>query len=103
MAFKAATIYAGIGLPSFKIKAFITDVNYTLKIATLYNTLYGVCYNGSQLTTTLNFVAARILAVRARYCYRRTMWWLKTPSYMKITATTYMFFFVVWTGNVLVG
>jgi len=64
VAFKTATIYTGISLPSLKITTFITDVNYTLKTATLYNALYGVSYNGSHLTATLNFVAARMLAVR---------------------------------------
>ena len=59
-----ATIYVGFGLPSFKITTFITDINFTLKTGTLYNALYGVNYNGSQLTVTLNFVATRILAVR---------------------------------------
>jgi len=64
VAVKTATIYIRIGLPSFKITTFITDANCTLKTATLYNAYYGVCYNGSHLTATLNFVAARILAVR---------------------------------------
>ena len=63
MAVKTATIYVRIGLPNFKITTFITDVNCTLKTATLYNAYYGVCYNDSHLTATLNFVAARILAV----------------------------------------
>jgi len=35
-----------------------------LKTVTLYNALYGVYYNGSHLTATLNFVAARMLALR---------------------------------------
>jgi len=48
---KTVTIYTKIDLLNFKITTFITDVNYTLKIVTLYNVLYGVYYNGSQLVS----------------------------------------------------
>ena len=64
MVVKTATIYVRIDLPSFKITTFITDINYTLKTATLYNVLYSVCYCGSQLTATLYFAVARSVAVR---------------------------------------
>ena len=36
-----------------------------LKIVTLYNVLYDICYNDLQLIATLYFVTARSVAIRS--------------------------------------